>query len=290
MIWSPTSFPSNEAEFCQLLEQIGSTPICYWEGDTWGTNGRKKEITSQMKWWLSASEAVFTVAGSPQTEIFRNGGAKVVKRTLHTYCHLKFARYESNDKADLFQDSDRDIIMIANNLMSLPIITGLPGSLRRFELATRITLSTDVRFGLFGKGWPTRWSNGTLDYSKQIEEIRKSRISVNWDHFDNYEGYASDRLPIALLSGRPHVTTFHKGMDWLSANDLGVFQEDSPAEVLSRAKDLLSQSPRDFEKAGMFANNWATRRLSHREAARHIISYFENKVSRPPTEPWNSLG
>ena len=120
-------------------------------------------------------------------------------------------------------------------------------------------------------------------------KARNDEHFYTWDNFDNYEDYSSDRLAIALLAGRPHVTTKHPGMLWLPNECIGLYQETSPKNVLNRGKELLSIDPKIRHDRGLEAHNWVKSHLSHREAARFVVSsYFEN-VEEPPGDPWSTL-
>ena len=85
-------------------------------------------------------------------------------------------------------------------------------------------------FQLYGGGWPRGWTRGPIPYRSQAEVVRSARVMVNWDHYPCTADYASDRLPIALLAGRPHVTTAHPGMAWAPGEEVGLFQAKSPTE------------------------------------------------------------
>jgi hypothetical protein len=289
IIFSPSSFPNNESEFSEILNEISGRPILYWEGDPWDFPGSKKGVTPQMAWWMKNSEIVFSVAGEPHLTIFKSAGANVVKRTIHTYCHLKFERQEFSPPLNNISELRNDALMIANNLSRIPGITGVHGSLSRWELAARINFSSDFSSKIYGQNWPKNWSSGPLKYSAQGDEIRASKINLNWDHFPNHEGYVSDRFAVALISGRPHVTSAHSNMGWAPGGDEGLFFETTPRKIIQRTRQLLNMDPLRLGSLGINGHRWAKRRVSHREAARHILSSYYPELSRPPADPWDCL-
>ena len=289
LIWSPSKFPTTFLQFEQLIDRINGRPILYWEGDPWGPDNRKKTITTQMKWWMAHSEIVYSTVSHPHSTLFRNYGAKRVIFCPNTYCHLKFKLEENTIPYRFESGLTADISIIANNSARIPGISGLPGSLRRWELISRLHFERRFTSNIYGSNWPNGWSNGLLPYDKQVKKIREAKINLNWDHFPQYADYSSDRLPIALLAGRPHITTNHPGMKWAPDESLGLFQENAPSQILSRARELLSFAPEHLWELGLQAHKWAKNRVSHREAARYVISSYIDDVAKPPNDPWGNL-
>jgi hypothetical protein len=114
-------------------------------------------------------------------------------------------------------------------------------------------------------------------------------VSANWDHWPRMSDYSSDRLPISLISGRPHVTTRHTGCEWLPGEDEGLLQELSPKLVHDRVRNLLELDPVVTYRMGVEAHSWARYRMSHREAARYILNQVLDEVTPPPNDPWAVL-
>ena len=289
VIWTPGLFPSNEVQFAEIIEAIKGRPILYWEGDPWGKVGDKKPVTKQMSWWMSHSKTVFSTAKQPHFSIFKGLGASSVMHIPHTYCHIKFATEEKNPPTLNDSDEQVDFSIIASNTARIPGLTGSPGAIRRWELVTRLRLDAAYSHRIYGSNWPKNWSEGKIAYESQGQVIRRSKVNLNWDNFDKYEDYSSDRLPIALLAGRPHVTTKHPGMLWLPGEAIGIFQEKFPKSVLNRGKELLEIDPQIRLKLGLEAHNWVKFRLSHRESARYIMSSYYEHIKKPPADPWGEL-
>lgn len=282
MIWTPGRFPGSRHHFDKLLAALGPAQILYWEGDPWG---RKKAISQQMEWWLNASTAVFSVGGDPQATLLRNHGAQRVFLTLHTYDHLAFGESETYQQVVPTSEA----IMIGSNLARLPGVSGLPGSAGRWMVAHGMRRQFRGAFVLYGGGWPRGWARGQLPYRSQAHAVRTARVVVNWDHYPRTADYASDRLPIALLAGRPHITTEHPGMAWAPGEDLGLIQAKSPAQVVGLARAMLAGNPVELALLGERAHAWVRGRLSHREAARYIMSRVVDGIAPPPSDPWDYL-
>lgn len=289
LIWTPGMFPAKLEQFEKIIQAINGRPILYWEGDAWGKAGEKKPVTKQMSWWMTHSEIVFSTVSEPHFSIFKELGARSIRHIPNTYCHFKFKKEERYPPIPYPLNDEVDFSIIASNTARIPGVTGTPGALRRWELITRVHFNSKYSNRIYGCKWPRGWSEGLLTYELQGQEIRKSKINLNWDNFDKYEDYSSDRLPIALLAGRPHVTTKHPGMLWLPTENIGLYQETSPKRVLKRGEELLSIDPKIRFKLGLEAHNWVVNRLSHREAARYIMSTFCEHIKKPTADPWGKL-
>lgn len=282
VLWTPGRFPGSRANFERIQKALGSASLLYWEGDPWH---RAKPITAQMRWWMGAADVVFTTAGPPQATDFLAAGARLVQHVPNTYCHVKFRMCEAVEPPPV--DRQR-VTMIGSNLMLIPALTGVPGSFRRAELAMRLRRAVPD-FDLRGKGWARLGLRAQpIEYARQADHIREGALSVIWDHWPYLPDYSSDRLPIALVAGRPHVTTLHPGMQWVPGQDLGLFQEASPARIVDVVSDLLPDTDR-LSRLGRAAHRWAAHRVSHREAARYIMSTVLDSVASPPSDPWAHL-
>lgn len=281
VVWSPKSFPASRSQFEMIRAALGRATILHWEGDAWH---RGKPIPEPMTWWLSESHVLYSVGGPPQVTDLMAHGAREVRQMLHTYCHLQFRRAEETEPEPVWS---KRVIMIGNNLMTIPGATGLPGSFKRWELGRR--LSRFDGFQLRGSGWGRVGLRATqLPYRDQAKAIRASALSVNWDHFAYIADYASDRLPIGMIAGRAHVTVRHPGMLWAPTEDQGLFQKASPKEIVSVVEELMKDHDR-LSDLGLQAHRWAKCRVSHREAARYIMASVVDSVAPPPADPWGSL-
>lgn len=282
VIWSPRQFPGSRAHFERIQRALGAAHLVYWEGDAWH---KAKASTEQMGWWMQSADIVFSTAGPPQATDFLKAGARAVQHVANTYCHLKFHSCEAAEPPPI---QSLRVTMIGSNLMRIPGITGLPGSFRRAELAVRLSRAMDD-FELRGTGWG--WVGlkaKPIAYVRQADLIRSGACSVIWDHLPNLPDYSSDRMPIALIAGRPLITTRHPGMHWGPNEDQGLFQRDSPSQMVNLITELLLDASR-MTALGREAHRWAAHRVSHREAARFIIAQVVDSVAPPPDEPWGHL-
>lgn len=266
----------------RLLEDRDDVVVLYWEGDAYG---RAKPISAEMRRWAQRSDILFSVAGPPQAESLLSIGTKRIQLILNTYCQVTFARYAEEDP--LLENPDLDVVVVGSRVTRLRFFSALPGGAKRVRLVRGLrTLNLRVR--IFGGGWRGSSCEGAIPYSRQAEVMRRARITANWDHYDQFEGFSSDRLPISLLAGRIHVTSRHPGVDaWSSAP--GLIQVDSVQQALEQV-DRLSKEPEDLLlEEGKKAWLWARGRVSDREAARFMLRFVDDRIAPPPTDPWDSL-
>lgn len=254
--------------------------LIFWEGDAWG---RSKTITQEKTAWWSASDVVFSVAGSPQTELLKKFGARLVLPTVHTYDQEMFADLENGFS---YGEPQVAVAMVASNFALLPRFRGLPGSKQRRLLARHLRRQLGSDFRLAGTGWPARWNVDRIPFEQQTEFVRCARVLANWDHFPDLSAYFSDRLPIAMLAGRPQVTTRHAELP--VGPDHGVYLASTVPEAL-RMIDALSRDTRLAAEAGLSAHSWVRGRLSHRQSVRYMLSTVVKDISPPDVEPWRSF-
>src|SRR6202012_1118373 len=102
-------------------------------------------------------------------------------------------------------------------------------------------------FALYGEGWRDSISaRAPLPFGEQESAIRNSWVSVTWGHFDDYAFYFSDRLPISLAAGVPHVTTYQPGYEDLFAGCPGLYFAQSPDDAIAKVDWLLSKTKRQL--------------------------------------------
>ena len=267
----------------EVVAALSGRPLLYWEGDPWG---RRKPIPTRMAAWLQASDVVFSVGGQPQTDLLHRHGAAVVVHTVHTYDHVLFAREE---RAFSWEDPHHSAVFIGSNLSRVPLLTGLPGSVGRRRVVSGLRTRLGNAFLIGGRGWPRSWEAHEVSFPDQGRFIQQGRILANWDHNPHIADYASDRLAIAMISGRAQVTTRHAGMAWVAPESAGVFLRQRPSDVIRTVLSLSEHDTDDLRDLGAASRRWALGRLSHREAMRYILAHAIDGIVKPTGDPWDSL-
>ncbi len=283
VVWSSGHFPGTRASFDRLNAAMKSATLLYWEGDSWG---RGKPVTREMRWWLQRADVVISASGDPQPHMLLNAGAREVRFSPQVVDEGVFAtEYSSNWSPPA---TSRGAIMIGSYEARIPIIGGMPGDGERRRLARALRKRFGGTFTLRGRGWPSSWAVSPVAYEGQVREIATHRVSANWDHYPRYADSSSDRLPIALLAGRPHVAGRHPGMEWLPGPEVGFFQESTVSAVVDRVGELIDD-PQRCARLGAEGRRWVVGRLCAEQAVRYHLSLVLDEVPAPTIEPWTAL-
>jgi hypothetical protein len=283
-VGSPSSLSPDERDFEKLLRGFSGRRVTYWETDGWG---RGKPLTENLKRWIARADVLLHSGGIPQLHKLTSPRA-IVRFTPDTYCHLTFADQEKHPPPN---NPQFEVAMIANNVtkskVPIPGLTGLRGSLPRWRLARKAhrEFGSD-HFLLHGRNWPSRWSQGPTHYSEQANAIRNARISISWEHYSHLVNYSSDRLAIALLAGRPHLTNSSFGQSFFTDEEFSHFTCRSPQEMINKAVELIRLSPTETHEMGMRNWEWARERLSSRNFAHFALAQSRAEVASPNCEPW----
>ena len=168
---------------------------------------------------------------------------------------------------------EHDLSMIASSGRTRLPFRYLPGGKNRIKCVKSLTKTFGKRFALYGYGWGNLESyRGPIPFSDQHKMIRSSWISVNWDHFDDVSFYNSNRLPISMAAGVPHITTYHKGFEYLYEGVKGgLYFAHKPEEVVDLASYLLSKTTDELIEEGLSAQEYAYKYLNSKRIYRNII-------------------
>jgi hypothetical protein len=264
--WKPAKQHHAE-ELEELSLALAERTVLYVDGDAYG--GRSKPLPAQTKWWLRKSRHVFTSAAGPHIRLL----VPHTRGDVHYLPYCAPARWLEASATPANQGDGITFIgsstarFLKRTSFRIPG-TGLSGESGRTEMVRRLRRS-GPKFELWGSGWPRGWSTGVLPFERQLEVITRAQVSVGWDHYPEYDSYFSDRLPIALMSGRPHVSSLHPGEQWMS--DIpGLSLCDTPEGVVETA---VQETRRPFD-IGLARDQreWVRHNLTTDEAARYILS------------------
>lgn len=260
-------FPVTDEFFRELRAQHPKMCLVYHEGDPYARNIKK--VTPSMKCLIRNADIIFWVGLGHLREFAIEHGGKRVYLAPHVFDTERFfTPWEPTAKREF------DITMIASSGKARLPFRYLPGGRNRHKCVEILTKTFKERFALYGYGWKKSMSyRGPLPFSEQHNAIRNSWISANWDHFDDINFYASNRLPISMAAGVPHITTYHKGFDYLYKNvPGGLYFANSPAEVADIACYLLSKSVDELINEGEKAREYAYTYLRATAVYRNMLT------------------
>ncbi len=146
--------------------------------------------------------------------------------------------------------------MIANRNKSKIPFKSMPGIKQREIIVKKFFKEFGEKFAVFGKGWDGfTCAKGYINFFDQEKVIRESWLTIGIDHFYNYDGYYSDRLPISLVSGVIHLTYKTPGLEKIFTDKEDLFFWNDPDEAILIAKQLLNIPKKDLIEMGMKVRN-----------------------------------
>ncbi len=227
-----------DRSYLQQLKTLPSRPrLVLWEGDAYGRFF--KPLDGTLKAVIAESDITFLVGLGYLADAAKAAGAPKVRLAPHSYDSVRFDQpWEPPRQRPL------DAVMIAN-LHSIKRIPGLylPGGRQRKQVANAFHKSLGERFAVYGGGTGWKRENyvrGPISFHQQSDMIRSAWMSVAWDHFDELPMYTSDRLPISLACGVPHVTNHQPGYELVFGGIPGLYWFHTPKEAVDIALYLLS--------------------------------------------------
>jgi sugar phosphate isomerase/epimerase len=279
---SPNNFPWSSEDVTRLLRRLGSPPVIYWEGDPWG--GRKP-LSESSRAWLRYADTVFSVGLGAQAALL----GRYTRHPVRYICHTVPAHLSAPEPVPPMGQAVHDVVHIGGCHMRFGLFEGVDGARERRRLVRRLCRLPDCRVAVYGPGWRGPNALGPLPFTEQVHALRRSRLSASWEHFRDRYGYFSDRLPISLYAGRPHVTCRPPGVTWLPGPEQGLHLVDSIDEAMARVRDLVRIDPAELYATGLAANRWVRSRLTSLNALRHMLRSHLAVLPPPPADPWEAI-
>jgi hypothetical protein len=248
----------TEALWRTLRQELPQTTLIYHDDDPFDRVARRVDRPTAA---IAAAADLVLLSGLGRlARLFERHGARTIEYMPSCFAESRFARLDPARA-----EKTHDIVMIGNRGVRRRLkFVYVPGGRRREQLATRLSETFGQRFALYGGGWTQLASAcGSVPFFEQERVIQSGRISANWDHFDTIEYYFSDRLPISLAAGVPHVTTRHVGYDRMFAGCPGLYPCDTVGDAIEMCRWLLSRPDEELLEEGLAARNWA---FAHVEA------------------------
>jgi hypothetical protein len=263
-----SSYPVPRA-FLQRLKALPSKPKLVWhEADAYGK--LIKPVDPVMKNMAAECDAAVLVGLGYMADLVRAAGAPRVLLAPHSYDDVRFAKPWQPPLERRF-----DAIMIANLtcLKRIPFLF-MPGGRNRKVMSRAFYRAYGKRYAVFGggQGWKGEpYCLGPLPFEQQETTIRTSWLTINWGQFDQVAMYSSDRLPISLITGVPHITNYQRGYEHLFPGAKGMYFVHSPVEALDVADMLLSKPREHLIEIGEQGMAYAREHLHATKVYRDVV-------------------
>ena len=269
------SYPVDRA-YVQRLKSVASRPKFVWhDPDPYGKF--IKPIDATMKAAVAESDMAVVKGLGYFAEALRRAGARRILFAPESYDDERFSR-----GGPPATTRELDAVMIANLncLKRIPWLY-MPGGRSRKATARLLHGAYRDRFAVFGSGQGWRGEaccRGPIPFDAQEAVIRSAWISVNWSQFDDIPFYFSDRLPISLAAGVPHVTNYQRGFEHVLPDARGVYFVHSPAEALDVSDHLLSLPRERLIEIGEQGLTYARERLNATRVYRDIVTAIRQQL------------
>jgi len=265
-----------DREYLQQLKNLPSKPkLVLYEEDPYGHIFKRLDATISAV--LAESDMCFLGGTGYLAEMAYKAGAKKVRYAPHSYDSHRFGTTWTPTLSRRF-----DAVMIAN-LTCIKRIPWLfmPGGRSRKHTAQALYRQLGDRFALYGagQGWKGEpYCKGKIAFNQQGEAIRDAWMSINWGQFDEIAMYSSDRLPISLACGVPHITNFQPGYEHLFNNIPGLFIIKSPQEAVDVALYILSLTIERRNELGFQAADYACKFFEATAVYSNIVSAIHEQL------------
>lgn len=268
ILWQHISrFGATREDFIRLKIIESHPTLVYHEADMYG--GLIKPPSREMLALARESDLVFIAGLGIWAQWLRARGVHNL-RYIPKFVH--HALFDTPWEPPL--DRDFDIVMIANMVDSRLPIPGrrMPGAAERAKLARTLRRIHGDRFALFGRNWERYGLSATsIPSIEQTNVMRRSWMSVIWDHYPDVPYYFSDRLPISLFSGVLHVTNYHPGYEVLFRNGHDLIYCKTVDDMIDAIDCCLGRPKKDLIEIGCNGRDYARKHLTLDHGLRDLI-------------------
>ncbi len=268
------SFSVDRSFLLKLKEFPFRPKLVYHEGDAY--DRIIKRIPSPAQTILSVADLVFLVGLGDLASMVRKfcANPNAIVYTPHSYDAKRFGQPWTPTFERRY-----DVIMIANRGQTRIPGVYLPGGKKRQKLAFEMSKIFGERFAVFGSGWKGfAFLKGPVPFAQQEQIIRSSWVSINWGHYDEVPYYFSDRLPISLAAGVPHITNYQPGYEHVFRNCEGLYCVRSPAEGVEAARYLLSMPRERLNQIGVAGQWFAADKLEATKVYADVVRIINERL------------
>jgi hypothetical protein len=272
-------FPLGARRIDELHGLSPRPVIALRELDAWGW--LRKPLPRTTRQVARRADVVYLCGLGGLRRIFRAAGARDIRLCTHGFDETRFGT-----PWEVTTERPFDVAMLANRVTSRLPGRRLPGARARERLAGELHRRFGERFALFGDNWERYpFDRGPVPHDEQDGANRSAFVTVGWDHFPRTPFYFSNRIPVALASGVPHVTNYQPGYEELFPDGCGLLWGRSVREVADKVSALLDRPRSELVDLGIEAGKFARRRFSEQSRDRAVVAELaqlrEERERRP---------
>lgn len=267
LIWQHVgAFPITRHQLASLRRAAPRMHLLCHEGDVYGRWA--KRLPKPTRELMAAADTVALVGRGSYADLARSVGAKRVIYSPHS---VDTKRFGLSWKAT--QEREFDVLMIGNRIASRLPWGRMPGAAERVAMVRALGSRFGRRFAVFGRGWEDYAGNqGSIDFALQEATQRRAWVTVSWDHFDQVEAYFSDRVPISLMSGVPHVTNYQPGYEDVFGLNSPLRWAKTVGEVVTQVEAILAMGATGINELGRRAQDYCRSRFTARTVYQSLIT------------------
>ncbi|MDP4195857.1 MAG: glycosyltransferase [Bacteroidota bacterium] len=281
IIWSHTSGLKISDDFLKKLKSEYPKIIhLYFDGDIY------------QKFYKPLPREVIKLAGFCNVS-FWPGYAEFVKELKKEGCKdIRYIPLTTDEIrfAKTYQlEHKYDVIMIGNYITSRIPFKTWPGSRLRKSTAEFLYKKYDDKFAIYGNGWEgKRYAKGEVPFEKQGELYNWAKVSVGVNNL-HADYYFSNRLPIAMSSGKIMIHNYEKGIEKIF-NDIKYPYFFKDKEELSEIlENLLKKSEEELISICSSLREYALNKLTMYSAIKYMTEVAKEKIDNHniiTTNPW----
>jgi hypothetical protein len=260
-------FPVTRDYLRQLKGRACRPRLVYYDGDPYGR--LQCRMPAPARAMMAEADMVCLVGLGGFADLAHRFGARHVLYTPFGFDRLRFGG-EWTPTLDR-----RDSVCMIGSLWRsrLPFVF-IPGARGRKQVAGLLTARFGASFALYGANWGRLPSfRGPVPFHQQQDVIREAWVSVGWNHFTDTAFYFSDRLPISLAAGVPHITSWHPGYDSFFAGCPGLYMAKTPEEACDLADFVLAKPREERVALGQQCREWAFQHLEATVVFRGLLDH-----------------
>lgn len=259
------------ADCCRALKQSPNAPLVFGSiGDPFWTGPLRFLARPLPKSALDLarfSDAFFATAMGNVADALANYGGRNIIFLPNAFCPEHFPDWEMAAVADSRPEFDAVMLCSHGRMLSRKPLQALQTVWRRDFVARQLFRSFGRGFSVFGRGWNTSFSGGSILFKEQVSKVfRRGRVAVDAPApILKTDYYTSDRAFFILGSGTPMVFFRTPRIE-------RVFREDEQAYFVDRLRDVSAVCRRVLALPKDVLDE--RRRLNHELVkSRHLIEH-----------------